>query len=227
MKKVVTLIIGGLTTLASVAQVSIGVQGTGTLSDANIETTDLFVPSKKMRTLPGAGVVVDINLKPSLVLRTGVNYQQQGITLEASANGVPGEIEEIKTVAKLNLHYVQVPLNVLYETKGATRFFVGGGPYVSFAVSGKSKMETTYKFADGTTETEKEETDVFEKDADGNTTFKRTDYGIGAIAGVKLPGGLFANVGYQFSFANLSKDEESKYQNRGLQLTIGYYLWRR
>ena len=139
MKKVVTLIIGGLTTLASVAQVSIGVQGTGTLSDANIETTDFFVPSKKMRTLPGAGVVVDINLKPSLVLRTGVNYQQQGITLEASANGVPGEIEEIKTVAKLNLHYVQVPLNVLYETKGATRFFVGGGPYVSFAVSGKSK----------------------------------------------------------------------------------------
>ncbi|HEX5651857.1 MAG TPA: hypothetical protein VFX58_02215, partial [Chitinophagaceae bacterium] len=86
---------------------------------------------------------------------------------------------------------------------------------------------STIKFSDGSVETEKEETNVFEKDEEGNTSFKRFDYGLGAIAGVKLPGGLFANVGYQFSLANISKSEESKYNNRALQLTIGYYLWQK
>jgi hypothetical protein len=227
MKKVLTLMIGLASTAVSFSQIAIGVQGTGNLSDAKIEAADFFNPTKKTRMLPGAGIVADVTLNPSLAIRTGINYQQQGITLKTSFAGIPGEINEITTEAKLNLHYVQVPLNLLYTTKGATRFFVGGGPYVSFAVSGKSKMETTYKFSDGTTETESEEADVFEKDEDGNTSFKRTDYGVGAIAGVKLPGGLFVNVGYQFSLANLSKDDEATYRNRGLQLTVGYYLWRK
>ena len=219
--------IGVVTTVSSFSQLSIGVQGTGNLSDASIEASDIFSPSKKTRVMPGAGIVADIQVNPSLMLRTGLNYQQQGITLKATFPGVPGEINEISTEAKLNLHYLQVPLNVLYTTKGATSFFVGGGPYVSFAVSGKTKSETTYRYTDGTVETEKEEADLFEKDEDGNTSFKRTDFGLGAIAGVKLPGGFFANVGYQYSLANLSKDEDAKYRNRGLQLTIGYYLFSR
>ncbi|HEX6194225.1 MAG TPA: porin family protein [Chitinophagaceae bacterium] len=227
MKKVITVIIGIGSVLSSFSQLSVGIQGTGNLSDASIEASDFFAPAKKARVLPGAGIVADIKVNPSLMLRTGLNYQQQGIKLNVSFPGVPGEINEINSEAKLNLHYVQLPLNVLYTTKGATSFYAGGGPYVSFALSGKSKTETTYKYADGTIETETEEGDIFEKDEDGNTSFKRTDFGLGALAGVKFPGGFFANVGYQFSLANLSKDGDSKYRNRGLQLTIGYYLFTR
>lgn len=227
MKKVIILLAGIVTAVSSYSQLSIGVQGTGNLSDAQLETADLFAPSKKARVLPGAGVVADITINPGLALRTGFNYQQQGITLKTSFAGIPGEINEITSEGKLNLHYVQLPVNILFTTKGATKFFAGGGPYVSFAVSGKSKMETTFKFADGSSTTETEESDVFEKDEEGNTSFRRGDYGLGAIAGVRLPGGLFANVGYQFSLANISKDDETKYRNRGLQLTIGYYLWSR
>ena len=227
MKKVVTVMIGVITTFASFSQLSIGVQGTGNLSDASIEAPDLFKPTKKMKVLPGAGIVADLRLNPGLLLRTGINYQQQGINLETSFGGFGGEIEEISTISKVNLQYIQVPLNLLFTTKGSTQFFAGGGPYLSFAVSGKSKNETTYKFSDGAISTEKEELDVFEKDEDGNTSFKRTDFGLGIMAGVKLPGGLFANVGYQYSLANLSKDDNAKYRNRGLQLTIGYYLFSR
>ena len=225
MKKVVTLIIGIVTTTASFAQLSLGIQGTGNLSDADITASDLVSPKKYARALPGAGIVADISINPGLAVRTGINYQQNGITLKSSLAGIPGEIDEIKMEGKVNLHCIQVPLNVLFTTKGSLKFFAGGGPYVSFAVSGKATTETTYRFADGTTTTEKEESDVFEKDQDGNTTFKRTDFGLGAIAGVKLPGGLFANVGYQYSLSNLSKEDGQKYKGRGLQLTIGYYLW--
>ena len=227
MKKVATLFFGVIATVASFAQVSIGIQGTGNLSDANFETPDLLMPSKKMRVLPGGGIVADVKLSSALSIRTGVNYLRSGITLESKMDGVPGEITEIVTTGKLNMNYLQVPLNLLYTTKGRTQFFVGGGPYFSYAFSGKSKVESTIKFADGTTETEKEEENVFEEDEDGETYWKRTDYGVGAIAGVKLPRGWFVNVGYQFSFANLSKSEDSKYNNRGLQLTLGCYLWRK
>jgi len=227
MKRVVTLMIGVAMTATAFSQLSIGIQGTGNLSDANIEANDLASPTKKSRVLPGAGVVADLAVSPKLTIRTGVNFLQSGITLKASMAGIPGEIEEIAIKGKLNMNYLQVPLNVLYTSNGLVKFYVGGGPYFSYAVSGKSTQETTIKFSDGSTETEKEETDPFEKDDEGETYWKRTDFGVGAIAGVKLPGGLFANVGYQFSFANLSKADGEKYNNRGLQLTIGYYLWRK
>ncbi len=227
MKRVLTLMIGVITTATAFSQISIGVQGTGNLSDASIEALDIFLPNKKSRVLPGGGIVADVQFSNAVTLRTGVNFLQSGITLKATAPGVPGEIDEIVTKGKLQMNYLQVPVNFLYTTKGRTQLFVGGGPYFSYAVSGKSKQETTIKFSDGSSETEKEEADVFEKDEDGETYWKRTDFGVGAIAGVKLAGGMYANIGYQFSFNNLNKDDDGKYRNRGLQLTLGYYLWRK
>lgn len=227
MKKVATLLIGVISTATAFSQISIGVQGTGNLSDASIETVDFVNPTKKSRVLPGGGIVVDFIVNPSITVRTGVNYLQNGIKLEASITGIPGEITEIATTGKVNMNYLQVPLNLLYTTKGSTQFFFGGGPYFSYALSGKTKTESTIKFSDGSTETDVEESDLFEKDDEGETYWKRSDFGVGAIAGVRLPGGLFANVGYQFSLANLSKAEDEKYRNRGLQLTIGYFLWRK
>ncbi|HEX7846279.1 MAG TPA: porin family protein [Chitinophagaceae bacterium] len=227
MKKVIALMIGVVTAATGFSQLSLGVQATGNLSDASIETVEFLDPTKNSRVLPGGGIVADIKVSPSLSLRTGVNFLQSGIKLEASMTDIPGEINEIATKGKLNMNYLQVPLNILYTTKGSTQFFVGGGPYFSYAVSGKSTQETTMKFSDGSVVTDKEETDPFEKDDEGETYWKRTDFGVGAIAGVKLPGGFFANIGYQFSFNNLSKADDEKYRNRGLQLTVGYYLWRK
>jgi hypothetical protein len=227
MKKVLTLMIGIVTTATSFSQVSLGIQGTGNLSDAKVESADLLSPKKKMRMLAGAGIVADIQFSPAVAVRTGINYLQNGISLTSSLDGVPGEIDEMSVTGKINLHYLQVPLNVLFTSKGRIQFYAGGGPYFSYALSGKTKLETTIKFADGTVVKDRAEADVFEEDENGETNWRRTDYGVGALAGVKLPGGLFANVGYQFSLANLDKTDESEYRNRGLQLTIGYYLWRK
>ena len=56
--------IGVVTTVSSFSQLSIGVQGTGNLSDASIEASDIFSPSKKTRVMPGAGIVADIQVNP-------------------------------------------------------------------------------------------------------------------------------------------------------------------
>ena len=135
MKRTLVLLIGVVTSLYSVAQVSIGVQGTGNLSDAHIKLEDVY--TKNTKVFPGAGIVADIAVKPSLTIRTGINYQQHGITLKST---MPAEgdipVDEISVKGTLNLNYVQVPLNVLFTTQGRLQFFAGGGPYASFAVSG-------------------------------------------------------------------------------------------
>ena len=227
MKRVVVLLIGVVTTLNSFAQLSIGVQGTGNLSDAHVEAADLF--TKKSKVLPGAGIVADLTLSPSLTVRTGVNFLQQGVQLNSTLPwGGDGQPEETSLKATAKLNYLQVPVNVLFTTKGkGIQLFAGGGPYASFAVSGKTKLETTYKFSDGSVETEKETNDPFKKDEDGETTFKRLDYGVGVLAGLKLSNSLFASLGYQFSLANINKGDDGKYKHRGLQLSVGYYLWRK
>ncbi|HEX2630924.1 MAG TPA: porin family protein [Chitinophagaceae bacterium] len=227
MKKFFIVTFAAMAATTSFAQLSLGVQGTGNLSDAKIESIDGFDFNKKSRVLPGAGLVAEYRFSPHITLRSGINYQQSGSKMETTLPGMDGGIEQIKIVSKGQFDYFQVPVNVLFTTGGSgLKLFAGGGGYFSYAGSGKSKQETTYKFDDGTSETEKEELDPFEKDDEGNSAFKRTDYGVSALAGIKF-GNLFANVGYQFSLANISKTEGTKYNNRGLQLTIGYYFFGR
>lgn len=227
MKRVFALMIGIASTASAFSQLSLGLHATGNLSDASIKTFDFVNPTKKSRVLPGGGVVVDYKVSPSITLRSGVNFLQQGVKMNAKMEDFGEQLTIIETQAKANLSYLQVPLNLLYTTKGSISFYAGGGPYASFGISGKTKQETTYKYEDGTSETEKEEGDAFKKDENGDAAFKRFDYGVGVLAGVKLPGGLFAHVGYQLSLGNISKTSEEKYKHRGLQLTVGYYLFSR
>jgi hypothetical protein len=226
MKRVIVLMIGIASTATAFSQLSLGLHATGNLSDASIKTFEFVNPTKKSRVLPGGGIVADYKVSPSVTVRSGINFLQQGIKMNATIEDIGEQVTQIETQAKANLSYLQVPVNVLYTTKGAVSFYAGGGPYVSFGISGKTKQETTYKYEDGTSETEKEEGDAFKKDENGDAAFKRFDYGVGALAGVKM-GNLFAHVGYQFSLGNISKTPEEKYKHRGLQLTVGYYLFGR
>lgn len=226
MKKILVVTIAAMSASVSFAQLSLGVQATGNLSDAKIKSIDPTAFDKSARILPGGGLVAEFKFSPHLTLRSGLNYQQAGTELKTTIPGVPGEFDYIKIVSKGSFNYFQVPVNLLYTLGGPVKLYAGAGGYVSYAASGKSKQESTIKNADGTSVTEKEEFDPFEKDEEGNANFKRTDYGVSALAGIKF-GNMFVNVGYQYSLANISKTEGTKYNNRGLQLTVGYYFFGR
>jgi hypothetical protein len=101
--------------------------------------------------------------------------------------------------------------------------FVGAGPYINYGVSGKLKGTVKYTMDDGNESVIKEEFSAFKKTEDGGGGLKRSDFGVGAVAGLKLGGGLFVNAGYQLSLSNIAdKEDNSSYRNRGLQLTLGY-----
>ena len=152
--------------------------------------------------MPGAGVVAEMQLTDHVALRSGINFLQNGVKVNSTHPGVPGVSDAVKLEAATTLNYLQLPVNVLYMSSGnAIKFYGGGGPYISYGIGGKLKTTTTTELTTGEKEVEKEETKAFAKDPNGNSYFKRVDVGLGLLAGVKFPSGIFANVGYQFSFA--------------------------
>ena len=222
MKKIVLAISGLVISLAGFSQFSVGLQGTGSLANAQIKNAEDFDYKKKMRAMPGAGVVVQYAFNENFALRSGVNYQQNGVKLTATA---AQEAIEMKIELSNTLHYVQVPVNALFTVPvGSFKFYAGGGGYVNYGISGKTKSTVTYTLSPDEKETIKDKTNAFKKEEDGGTNLKRTDFGASALAGIQLPGGLFANVGYQLGLSNMSNGEEGKYKNRSLQLSIGYFF---
>lgn len=226
MKKLVILFAGVVLTATAFSQVSVGIQGIGNLGSAKFTADELSSYSKTMKAMPGGGIVADVQLTDKVAIRTGINFLQTGVKLKASEEGTAGEIDKVDVEATTKLNYLQVPLNLMYTSSGsAIKFFAGAGPYFSYGISGKLKATSTTHYSSGETEVEKDESDAFKK-VEGESLFKRADVGVGAIAGVKFPNGMFANVGYQYSLANISKGDGS-YKSRGLQLTIGYFFWRK
>ncbi len=227
MKKTILAFAGFILSAAAFSQVSLGIQGIGNLSNASIKTEDMLNPSKKASALPGAGLVAQFDLGKKLALRTGVNYLQHGFKLTGSFEEDFGEeVASVSFSTKTNLNYVQVPVNILYKIPSRLfEFYVGGGPYVSYGISGKIKITSTINYENGDKEIETEEQKAFTKEDGEEAGLKRSDIGVGAIAGFKFANGIFANVGYQLNLSNSSGDSEGKYKNRGLQLTIGYFLW--
>jgi hypothetical protein len=221
MKKIFLLGTGIVVSMIGFAQLSVGLQGIGNLADAKIKNPEDFNYTKKMRTLPGAGVVVQYDVNENLAIRSGLNYLQNGITLKATVD----QDADMKVELENTLSYVQLPVNVLYVLPVAGFKLYGGvGGYINYGVSGKSKSVLTYTSETGDKITEKETYKAFKKEEEGGANLKKTDFGASALAGIQLPGGMFANVGYQLGLSNISRGEEGKYKNRGLQLSVGYFF---
>ncbi|MEI9943069.1 MAG: porin family protein [Chitinophagaceae bacterium] len=188
MKRIILLGTGFMMSIATFAQFSFGVQGTGNLTDAKIKKEDAFAFKKKMKAMPGAGVVVQYQINENLAIRSGGNYQQNGITLKATLN----DENNMKVELKNSLNYVQVPVHVLYVKPAfGTRFYAGVGGYVNYGVSGKVKGKFSYSTPEQGHVDFTEEVKAFKKEEDGGAGFKRADFGISAIAGVELLNGLF------------------------------------
>jgi Outer membrane protein beta-barrel domain len=221
MKKILLSATAIFLSAACFAQFSFGLQGTGNLGSASVKFADGPSFTKTMKAMPGAGVVVQYAFNEHLALRSGVNYLQNGVTLKTTLD----DAAPLKLVVENNLNYLQVPVNVLYTVPfSRLQFFAGGGGYVSYGISGKSKAKLSFTMPDGEENITVEEVDAFKKEDDGGAGLKRTDFGVGLLAGVRLGNGLFANAGYQLSLVNIADGEGGKYKNRGLQLTIGYFF---
>ena len=129
---------------------------------------------------------------------------------------------DFQVKAENTLHYLQLPVNVLYNIPvGKVTIFAGAGGFINYGIDGTTKQTTRQFMQDGSVDVTVEDLKAFKKENQGGAGLKKFDYGASALAGVKFNNGLFANLGYQLSLADISEGE-GKYKNQGFQVSVGF-----
>lgn len=172
-----------------------GIKGGFNFANISLSNSD-----KSPKTIVGLhlGPVVEFEIQENLCFNTGLLYSLKGYKMEYG---------EGKATDKLN--YLEIPLNIAYKfpINDTYKFFVQAGPYVGFAISGKTRYEG------GSSKIE------FGKDG-----WKRLDFGIGAGAGVES-GPFLASLSYQPGLSTIVMNNQGvKLKNQVFQISLAYML---
>ncbi|WP_282637472.1 porin family protein [Sphingobacterium thalpophilum] len=158
---------------------------------------------------------LDAPVSPYFSIQPGLSLQNKGgkwsETLNDNNNGI---------TVKQSIMSLDIPVNLVAKlpTGASGNFFVGAGPYVGFALSGKNKFEGDL----GNSGLQDEE-DVQFGSGDGDE-LKRTDFGINFLAGYQLTNGFQINAGYGLGLTNLSPNSNLSTKNRIWSIGIGFGL---
>lgn len=144
----------------------------------------------------------------------GVFSIQPGISLQGKGakyfdNGT-NQVED-------NVLAVEIPVNILANLPaGPGKFYIGGGPYAGFNVSGQRKFISNTSTADRKLNI---------GDASGDD-LKAIDFGVNLLAGYQLSSGLNFGAGYGLGFTNLYPTSTSntnvEQNNRVLSFSVGF-----
>jgi hypothetical protein len=165
-----------------------------------------------------AGIFSDINfgkfsVEPGLYYTTKGEKDISSVTDAMSGNSIYAK-------SQVSYNYLQLPVNILYNIHvGAGKFFVGGGPYLAYGLSGKSKSTTTYTYNGVATTNDANYTLTF-----GNTenNLNRLDFGLGALGGFQLNNGLSISAGYQHGLSNVENSSTNTVKNDVITVSLGY-----
>lgn len=143
-------------------------------------------------------------------------YIQPGILFSTKGTRVD------KTDDKLNLSYLEVPVNFLYKpVLGADRLLVGFGPYIGFAVGGKYKPEN------GNDIDVKFQNTVSASEMQVGNYAKRFDAGANFLAGYELSSRLSFQLNAQLGLVKINphyeiQNDKTSWKNTGFGISAGY-----
>ena len=169
----------------------------------------------KMITGFHVGANVQIPLVPEFYFQPGILFSTKG-----------GKHEENSITTTTSLSYIEVPLNFMYKgALGSGYVFLGLGPYIGYAVTGKVKYESG-------SESEKKDIEfqnVVELDDPLTVPYaKAFDVGGNIFFGYEMAVGVFAQLNAQLGLVKINPeyeslpDDESVVKNTGFGLSLGY-----
>jgi len=167
------------------------------------------------------GGLTEVKLNSRFYFQPGLFFTNKGYKVDYSASQ---NDYNLALKAKVNVSYIEVPLNIIGKFDAAPgNFLLGAGPYIAYALSAKNRGH--YKFdGPGTSEDVSQPTDARIEFGDGEDEMKRVDYGINMLAGYEFLNGRFFNLGYGFGLNNISNVDESTARNRVISVSIGFTL---
>jgi len=117
----------------------------------------------------------------------------------------PGILYTTKGASGLTLGYIEVPVNLLYNSEaGSGKFFVGAGPYIGYGVSASNGNSF----------------------GSGANDIAALDYGINTLVGYRFTSGLTFSGGYGFGLANLDNDKTDNFtiKNNVTSISVGFFF---
>lgn len=204
MKKLILSSIAILMASSLAAQIRFGAKAGVNMAKVNMSYTD---PNQNRAessvTSYHLGAYVEFKALPKLFIQPGLELQ-----------GLGGQLDESPNETKINSMYLRVPVHLVTRLNlGLGGIFAGVGPYYGYALSGKSEtagVSEDLNFGNST-----------------NDEFRRSDWGLSAMAGYQFMGGLNLAVGYQTSLGNvLPKDLDAlaKAKNQNFSISLGYSI---
>lgn len=165
---------------------------TGGLVIANYDfKTDNVSDKGKPKTCITAGVVVEVPINKKITFQPSVNFVQKGTKHEET---FVGHTEK----TSIGVNSIEVPMNILYNgSDNKANFFIGAGPSLSFAISGK------LKFDDGTNTS----SEALKFGSGNDVIMKRLDLGANFLIGGYFSNGLLISVNYNLGLSNLDPDD--------------------
>lgn len=164
------------------------------------------------------GGLIDIGVTRHFSIQPGLFYTKKGYRLDENpTNGVILTQEDASRRATFD--YLEVPLNLVFTfgRPREIRFFMGGGPYIAYAIGGKVKYGPYFGSSTSTSE------DLHFGDNDRNDDYRNFDAGGQLFAGFMLPHGGFLRAQYQAGIANIDVADNDDYRIRNTcaSLTLG------
>src|SRR6186997_2648895 len=207
------------------AQLRIALAG-GAHSSTIVETNELpnwseFESGYSNRTGAHFGFIADLQLglKSKFYAQPGVMFYNKG--RKFYSNYYTAVYNYFSIDAKQFINCIDIPLNLVYKIPlgGKTKFFLGGGPYLSFFYNGLEKKETYLKT--GKFETE-ETTDL--PIGDGTGTYKTFDLGLNGTAGIEF-GGVFIAGNFSRGFTDMyTASYDGSFKNQVYGVTLGIFI---
>jgi len=205
----------GIITLAQTKQIRLGIKAGVTLPSISAvggaSAYDGPEPlDYKMNTSFYVGGVVDWPISKIFAIQPGLLLVNKGAKY-AFVNRYNVNVDSF--TGKLNLTYVEIPINgIFYVESGKGEFFFGGGPYYAFAVDGHTKSSNS-----GSNKYQVR----FGKDED----YLRTDIGLNLLLGYKLNNGLNVHMGYGIGLKTITGGNINFFQEKNKVLSFGFGLY--
>jgi hypothetical protein len=217
MKNRMLILLAGLFLMAHAGfaqtKTSFGIRAGVNFQNLNGEDMDGDDLDFKMKTGFHIGVDADIPIAPEFYFRPGVLFSTKGAKFDDDAD------------TKLNLSYIEVPLNFVYKpTLGTGKLILGLGPYVAYAVGGKIKDDD-----DNEADIEFENEITVQQALSGTPYLKGLDFGGNLLFGYEFSQKFYAQLNAQLGLSNINPkiegvddDDRGKTKNTGFGVSLGY-----
>jgi len=247
MKKLLLFLFAALAFSYSKAQSSIAI--TGGLQNASVSPDFILYPDtlKKLSTQKTGvllGFIANIPLKGNLFLHTGIVYSAKGsnwtqfydtANLYINTKDLPigKKSKPFSTNTKLNVNYIDVPLNLMYKLpiKKSSSLTIGVGPQASIFYNGNSTSFTINVSQDSVASSSVRTSIKTVENNDlpvGKITkkYRVIHFGMNAFIGVEFSR-VFFHMNYAKDLNEFYDEDGRKYKNKTLGLSFGIFLGKR